>query len=77
MCVAAAAQIPGTIVAEKARPSDKSIHPGNPSSVLAASADVEIGAGATHAISAETFPTRRRIMEGFVVDPRPLHEGGQ
>lgn len=74
MCVAVAAQIPGTIVDELSTASGPSLRIGNPSGVLPVSAKVEIDEGAARAISAGTFRTQRRIMEGAVLYPRALLE---
>ena len=65
MCTGVAAHIPGTLVnriAGTARP----LRIGNPSGVLPVMAKVTQGPDGPEAISASTFRTQRRIMDGTV-----------
>lgn len=68
MCVAVAAKIAGSIVAEIARASE-TLKIGNPSGVLPVDADVTHSGSEYLALSATTFRTQRRIMEGSVLCP--------
>ncbi len=68
MCVAVAAKITGTIVAE-ATEIDGSLKIGNPSGVLPVDAHVTKNGSGYKAVSATTFRTQRRIMEGSVLCP--------
>lgn len=70
MCTAVAARIPGTIVADLSGGTGETLRIGNPSGILPVSAKVEAGTEGPVAISAGTFRTQRRIMEGFVLYPR-------
>lgn len=72
MCTAVAAQIPGTLVHAIARPSGRELQIGNPSGVLPTIAEVIPDASGPDAISAGTFRTQRRIMEGRVLFPPDL-----
>lgn len=72
MCSAVAAQIPGTLVQSMAQPEDGCLRIGTPSGVLSAKADVRQGPIGPEAISAGTFRTQRRIMEGAVLFPSEL-----
>ncbi|MEL6645408.1 MAG: PrpF domain-containing protein [Pseudomonadota bacterium] len=65
MCVAVAARIPGTLIADHV-PAKGDVLIGNPSGVLPVEADVRDGPDGLVAHSATTFRTQRRIMEGFV-----------
>ncbi len=74
MCTAVAAQIPGTLVQSVARPEGNELRIGNPSGVLPTTADVREGPTGPEAISAGTFRTQRRIMEGSVLFPSEFLE---
>lgn len=74
MCTAVAAQIPGTLVHSVAQPSGRNLQIGNPSGVLPTSANVCRTDAGPEAISAGTFRTQRRIMEGRVLFPSKLLE---
>lgn len=66
MCTAVAARIPGTVIAESATGSG-TLRIGTPSGVLPVSAEVAQGPHGPEAISASTFRTQRRLMEGAVL----------
>jgi len=72
MCVAVAARIDGSLINRIVRSSDNTLRIGNPSGILPVSAHVEQGVGGPHAVSAGTFRTQRRIMEGAVLYPPSL-----
>lgn len=72
MCVGVAARIPGCLVHQIA-PSDGALSIGNPSGVLPVQADVQDVDGQITAISATTFRTQRRMMEGYLRYPANLH----
>ena len=72
MCMAVGAQIPGSIPNEMARPSGSDLRIGNPSGVLPTTAKVRIDPSGPEAISAGTFRTQRRLMEGSVLFPSEL-----
>lgn len=74
MCVAVAARIPGTIVHELAVPAQTTLV-GNPSGLLPVEADVRESSAGWEVLSATTYRTQRRIMEGFVLFPTELIEG--
>jgi len=76
MCLAVAAQIEGTIVAECASPTRGAGAPfkgpvrlGHPSGVLPVAADVARRDGAPWAERVTVYRTARRLMEGFVRVP--------
>ncbi len=73
MCVAVAANIPGSLVAE-GDGATGTLRIGNPSGILPVEAKVETTASGPVAISATTFRTQRRIMEGAVLYPARLEE---
>ncbi len=75
MCMAVAAQVPNTLVERIAKPSDEGLRIGNPSGVLPTTAIVKSDGTAPEAISASTFRTQRRIMEGSVLYPSAFLEG--
>ena len=75
MCVAVAARIPGTLIAEHVPPSGDVLI-GNPSGVLPVQADVADGPDGLVARSATTFRTQRRIMEGYLSYPASLEVVG-
>ncbi|MCB1969172.1 MAG: PrpF family protein [Geminicoccaceae bacterium] len=66
MCTAVASKIPGTLVAQQTGPAPY-LRIGTPSGVLPVNAEVNIGPNGPEAISASTFRTQRRLMEGFVL----------
>ncbi|MEX0279077.1 MAG: PrpF domain-containing protein [Ruegeria sp.] len=74
MCTAVAAQIPGTLIQMIAQPEGQELRIGNPSGNLPTIADVRQGPSGPEAISAGTFRTQRRIMEGAVLYPPELTE---
>lgn len=65
MCVAVAARVPGTLIADHVPPTGDVLI-GNPSGVLPVQADVSDGPEGLVAHSATTFRTQRRIMEGYL-----------
>lgn len=71
MCVASAAKIEGSLVAQLAE-GEGTLLIGNPSGVLPVEADVVRDGDGFKAISATTFRTQRRIMEGAVLYPASL-----
>ncbi|WP_170476397.1 2-methylaconitate cis-trans isomerase PrpF family protein [Ruegeria arenilitoris] len=74
MCTAVAAQIPGTLVEKLAQPKSNELRIGTPSGVVPTTADVKHGVSGPIAISAGTFRTQRRIMEGAVLFPSEMLE---
>ncbi len=68
MCVAVAARIEGTLV-NAACNSDATLRIGTPSGVLPVAANVILDDQGPRAVSATTFRTQRRIMEGKVLLP--------
>nr|WP_319383248.1 PrpF domain-containing protein [uncultured Roseibium sp.] len=74
MCTAVAAQVPGSLVQETAGIEGKDLRVGTPSGVLTVTADVRSGAEGAEAVSAGTFRTQRRLMEGAVLYPAKLLE---
>lgn len=71
MCLAVAARIPGTVVAEAAggpRPAGD-VRIGHPSGVLAVAAEVAPGPAGPVARRVTVYRTARRLMEGFVCVP--------
>lgn len=73
MCVAVAAKIDDSIVAEAAF-ARGALRIGNASGVLPVDSDVSLQNGTYHALSATTFRTQRRLMEGAVLCPAHLLE---
>ncbi len=73
MCVAVAARVPGTLIADHV-PATGNVLIGNPSGVLPVQADVEDGPDGLVAHSATTFRTQRRIMEGHLSYPATLED---
>lgn len=69
MCLAVAAEIDGTVVAECARPRSGDLRLGHPSGVLPVAARVERRAEGFWAERATVYRTARRLMEGFVRVP--------
>jgi 2-methylaconitate cis-trans-isomerase PrpF len=67
MCVATAVKIPGTIPHQTARDTGTTII-GNPSGLLPVEAVVQCNDG-FHAVSATTYRTQRRLMEGLLPLP--------
>ncbi|MBO6894878.1 MAG: PrpF family protein [Roseibium sp.] len=74
MCTAVAAQIPGTLVQDLAQTKTPDLRIGTPSGVLNVTARVETGPEGPRAVSAGTYRTQRRIMEGAVLFPDELLE---
>ncbi|MCR9139511.1 MAG: PrpF family protein [Alphaproteobacteria bacterium] len=75
MCVAVAAKMEGSVVARVTR-TPGTLRIGNPSGVLPVDADVKNQGGGYHAVSATTFRTQRRIMEGALLYPAHFLERG-
>lgn len=71
MCLAVAAHVPGTVVAEAARPlaPGQNVRIGHPSGILPIAATVEARAGSYHAVKTSVYRTARRLMEGWVRIP--------
>lgn len=72
MCTAVAAQIPGSLVEQAAQTDMRDLRIGTPSGVLNVTAHVEIGPDGPEAVSAGTYRTQRRIMEGAILFPEDL-----
>ncbi|WP_420333369.1 2-methylaconitate cis-trans isomerase PrpF family protein [Roseibium sp.] len=72
MCTAVAAQVPGSLVRDIAGIDGRDLRVGTPSGVLTVTADVRAGAEGPEALSAGTFRTQRRMMEGAVLYPSNL-----
>lgn len=68
MCIATAANISGSIVHSCATQGDTVIV-GNPSGLLPVEADVVPGPNGIEVVSATTYRTQRRLMEGFILYP--------
>lgn len=75
MCVAVAARVPDSLIAEHV-PLSGDVLIGNPSGVLPVQADVGDGPDGLIAHSATTFRTQRRIMEGYLPYPEALETLG-
>ncbi|MEM7442793.1 MAG: PrpF domain-containing protein [Pseudomonadota bacterium] len=71
MCLATAVRIPGSIANELARESGTTLV-GNPSGLLPVEAEVRRSGNGFEAVSATTYRTQRRIMEGAVLVPEEL-----
>ncbi len=71
MCVGVAASIPGSLVHDVAQAGGE-VCIGNPSGVLPVRADVKTIDGRITAVSATTFRTQRRMMEGSLLYPSDL-----
>jgi hypothetical protein len=69
MCLAVAAEVEGTVVAECARPRTGDLRLGHPSGILPVAARVERRAGGFWAERVTVYRTARRLMEGFVRVP--------
>ncbi len=69
LCLAVAARIGGTVVAQAARGGVGRVRVGTPSGVVPVDADVEWGDG-WRARSASVYRTARRLMDGKVMVPR-------
>ena len=84
MCLAVAAHVPGTLVAEATGPlaPGQDVRIGHPSGVLAIAATVRADGGECRAVSVRVYRTARRLMEGWVRVParaasgRPLLAAG-
>ncbi|WP_298986457.1 PrpF domain-containing protein [uncultured Roseibium sp.] len=74
MCTAVAAQVPGSLVQDIARIGGKDLRIGTSSGVLTVTADVRPGNLGPEAVTAGTYRTQRRIMEGSVLYPANLQE---
>ncbi|MEO1223875.1 MAG: PrpF domain-containing protein [Pseudomonadota bacterium] len=68
MCLATAMRIPGTIAHELAADGDATLI-GNPSGLLPVEAEVRATEDGFEAVSATTYRTQRRLMEGSVLVP--------
>ena len=79
ICTAVAAAVPGTLVAELARPAgsgQRIVRLGHPAGVLPIGADVRLGSDGTwHAKSVTAYRTARKIMDGCVYVPASYLEG--
>jgi 2-methylaconitate cis-trans-isomerase PrpF len=69
MCLAVAARIPGSVVAEAARKGFLDLRLGHPSGVLPIAAAVGTRDGQPWAERVTVYRTARRLMEGFVRVP--------
>jgi 2-methylaconitate cis-trans-isomerase PrpF len=69
MCLAVAAEVEGTVVAECARPRTGDLRLGHPSGILPVAARVERRPGGFWAERVTVYRTARRLMEGFVRVP--------
>ncbi|GAA1393105.1 hypothetical protein GCM10009599_15500 [Luteococcus peritonei] len=70
LCVATAAGIPGTVIAQVCAPSGGGLRIGTPLGVVTAAADVEQGRESYEVSSASLFRTARPLMRGEVaVEP--------
>lgn len=74
MCTAVAVQVPGSLVREFAGIEGRDLKIGTPSGVLTVTADVRTGSDGPQALSAGTFRTQRRLMEGAVLYPAEFLE---
>ncbi|MDC0739522.1 PrpF domain-containing protein [Cognatishimia sp. SS12] len=72
MCIAVAAEIPGSLVADMTQSAARPIRLGNPSGVLPVTAEVTRNGDGLRAVSATSYRTQRRIMEGHVLYPKDL-----
>ena len=73
MCVASAVRIPGTIAHDIASEKGTTLV-GNPSGLLPVEAQVHVTANDINIVSATTYRTQRRIMEGSVLFPASFLE---
>jgi hypothetical protein len=73
MCLATAVRIPGTLAHELAVQADTTLI-GNPSGLLPVEADVQSTSNGFEAVSATTYRTQRRLMEGAVLVPQEMLE---
>jgi 2-methylaconitate cis-trans-isomerase PrpF len=69
MCLAVAARIPGTVVAECVASREGDVRIGQPSGVLPVAASVVARDGEPYAEGVTVYRTARRLMEGFVRIP--------
>ena len=69
MCTAVAAQVPGSLVQSIAGTGTDALRIGTPSGVLPVRAETRTGPKGFKVISAGTYRTQRRIMEGAVLYP--------
>ncbi|MEM9224204.1 MAG: PrpF domain-containing protein [Pseudomonadota bacterium] len=77
MCTAVAAQIPDSLVNRIAKPQGQELRIANPSGVLPTTADVRMLPSGPEAVSAGTFRTQRRMMEGAVLYPSAFLENAE
>jgi len=70
LCLAVAARIDGTVVAQATRRGGEGVRVGTPSGVVPVEADVE-HTDAWAARSAIVYRTARRLMQGQILIPRP------
>lgn len=73
MCIATAAKIPETIVHSFATDGEL-VTVGNPSGLLPVEAEVRSDPDAIEVVSATTYRTQRRLMEGFILHPAKMLE---
>ncbi|MBN9747771.1 PrpF family protein [Amycolatopsis sp. A1MSW2902] len=66
LCLAVAARIPGTLVAELSSTSGSTLRVGTPAGVVPVEADVRASDSGWHAVSATSFRTCRRLFTGQV-----------
>ncbi|MCV0425399.1 MAG: PrpF family protein, partial [Roseibium sp.] len=76
MCAAVAAQVPGSLVQQISNPETTDLKIGTPSGVLNVTAEVRTGPNGPEAVTAGTYRTQRRIMEGAVLFPGEFLEEG-
>ncbi|MEP1573742.1 2-methylaconitate cis-trans isomerase PrpF family protein [Roseibium album] len=69
MCTAVASQIQGSLLQETSSAAGPDLRIGTPSGVLTVTADVRTGDQGPEAVTAGTYRTQRRIMEGAVLYP--------
>jgi len=74
MCLAVAVRIPGTITHDIALGGAPTLI-GNPSGLLPVEAEVRTAADGFEAVSATTYRTQRRLMEGAVLYPAEFIDG--
>ena len=71
MCLATAVRIPGTLAYQLATDAETTLV-GNPSGVLPVEAEVRAKGNGYEAVSATTYRTQRRLMEGAVLVPEEM-----
>jgi 2-methylaconitate cis-trans-isomerase PrpF len=71
LCLAAAARIEGSLPHRLARKNGGDLRIGTPSGVLPVGAEISFEGGQWKAISARSYRTARRLMQGSVLVPAP------